>query len=78
MQYISALSFQMATYTPVMARLKAGFFLREILKRSHRKSEGSKKVPQNLWMYSAHDTTIVNVLNSLGLFEVSQRPVRIR
>lgn len=73
MQYIASLSFQMMTYTPILARLKAGFLLNEILHRSQEKSTGSNKVPQKFWMYSAHDTTIVNVLNSLGLFEVSQR-----
>lgn len=73
MEYIASLCFRMMTYTPVLARLKAGFLLNEILKRSHEKSTGSNQVPQKFWMYSAHDTTIANVLNSLGLFEVSQR-----
>lgn len=74
MQWISSLSFQVPTYTRLLARLKAGFLLREILKRSQEKSVGSKKVPQNFWMYSAHDTTIADILNTLNLFEVSQRP----
>lgn len=78
MQWVASLSFQISTYTPVLARLKAGFLLLEILKRSQEKSHQSKDVPQNMWIYSAHDTTIANVLNTLGLFEVSQRPAPIR
>lgn len=57
-----------------MGRLKAGFLLREILNRSREKSEGAKSLPQKFWMYSAHDVTVANVLNTLGLFEVSHRP----
>lgn len=75
MEWMAAFSFKVTTYTPVLARLKAGFLLREILDRSQQKTVAASKVTQNFWMYSAHDTTIANVLNALGVFEVSQRTV---
>lgn len=60
----------MQTNTPELARLKAGFLIREILDRFNQKIESQLNPDRTLWIYSAHDTTVANVLNSLGLFEV--------
>lgn len=71
MQWIAARSFATKTATPQLARLKAGFLLKEILMRFKNKTESVLKPNRSMWVYSAHDTTIGNVLNSLGVFEVS-------
>lgn len=71
MKYIAERSFQLETYTPVMARLKIGFLVKEIFERARSKSKCYKTLTQNLWVYSAHDITIANFLNALGLFDVS-------
>lgn len=72
MKWIADRSFQTNTYTPQLARLKAGFLLREILNRFTDKSQDRLKPNRSLWIYSAHDTTVANILNTLGLFEVNQ------
>lgn len=70
LEWIANFSFQESTDTIEMARLKAGFLLREILNRCNAKANSTLKPDRSIWMYSAHDTTIGNILNSLGLFEV--------
>lgn len=60
----------MPTNTKLLARLKAGFLIREILERFAMKMNSTLSPDRSLWIYSAHDTTIGNVLNALGLFKV--------
>lgn len=64
---ISGLSFAVKTYTPLLARLKTGPLLKEIL--THFKNKTLKKIDQSYWVYSAHDTTVANMLNTLGVFK---------
>lgn len=64
---ISALSFAVKAYTPLLARLKTGPLLKEIL--THFKDKTMNKISQNYWVYSAHDTTVANVLNTLGVLK---------
>jgi lysosomal acid phosphatase len=64
---ISGLSFAVKTYTPLLARLKSGPLLKEIL--THFKNKTTKKINQKYWVYSAHDTTVANMLNTLGVFK---------
>lgn len=71
MKWVAARSFATKTYTPQLAKLKAGFLLKEILDRFRNKSIDNLSPNRSMWMYSAHDTTVANVLNTLGLFEVS-------
>lgn len=70
LEWISNRSFQVSTNTPELARLKTGFLIREILDRFDQKISAKLSPDRSLWIYSAHDTTVANVLNSLGLFEV--------
>lgn len=70
MKWIATRSFQTGTITPQLARLKSGFLLREILNRFTQKTKSKLTPNRSLWIYSAHDTTVANVLNTLGLFEV--------
>lgn len=70
MEKLANFCFTMATNTKQLARLKTGFLLREILERFTMKSSSTLSPNRALWIYSAHDGTIANVLNALGLFEV--------
>lgn len=53
-----------------MKQLKSGFLLKEILDRFKNKTQLSLSPNRRLWMYFAHDNTIANMLNSLGVFKV--------
>lgn len=68
---LAAKSFQTNTSTPELARLKSGFLIREILNRFTNKIESKLMPDRSIWIYSAHDSTIASVLNSLALFEVT-------
>lgn len=63
-------SHKMDTNTKLLARLKVGFLIRDILERFTMKKDSTLTPNRVLWMYSAHDETIINVLNALNLFEV--------
>lgn len=63
--------FTSQTETTEMKRLRSGFLLKTILDQS-RKTLGFQPIqPPKLWLYFAHDMTIVDMLKSLGLFTVS-------
>lgn len=66
---ISGLSFAVKTYTKLLARLKSGPLLKHILKTYKNKTEGSLTPDRNLWIFSAHDTTVANMLNTLDVFK---------
>lgn len=69
-EYLAELYFAIFTQTTEMKKLRGGFLLKEILDRSQSKSQSTLKPDRSLWMYFAHDNTIVDMLNSLGLFKV--------
>lgn len=58
------------THTNEMKKYRAGFLIKEILDRFKIKSQSLLQPDRSIWIYSAHDTTIVNVLNALNLYEV--------
>lgn len=70
MKWLAARSFATNTYTPKLARLKVGFLIKEMFQRFSNKSLSLSNPKQSVWIYSAHDTTVANLLNALGLFEV--------
>lgn len=74
MAWVSSRSFATNTYTPELARLKSGPLLKEILVRSQNKTISKLKPNRSLWIYSGHDTTVANMLNTLGLFEYHNPP----
>lgn len=67
---ISGLSFAVKAYTPLLARLKSGPLLKHILKLFKEKSLKQLTPDRSYWVYSAHDTTVANMLNTLGVFKV--------
>lgn len=73
---ISGRSFATNTYTRTLARLKAGPLLKEILDRFTNKTNRKLSPNRSVWMYSAHDTTVANLLNTLKVFEYHSPPYR--
>ncbi|XP_055384049.1 prostatic acid phosphatase [Condylostylus longicornis] len=73
MKNIADLSFALPTYTRKLARLKIGLLVKDIFDRFKKKLQ-KNKVKQSVWVYSAHDTTIANVLNAFKLFEWHNPP----
>lgn len=71
---ISAKSFATKTTTRELARLKAGPLVKEILLRFRQKASNKLKPNRTLWVYSAHDTTVANLLNTLRLFDLHNPP----
>lgn len=70
MEYIATFHHTMSTGTPLLGRLKSGFLLSEIFEHFSQKISSTLQPDRSLWLYSAHETTIANMLNSLGLFNV--------
>lgn len=70
LEKLASFNFAMSTNTKLLARLRAGFLLRDMFDRFAKKANGTLSPDRSLWIYSAHDKTIANVLNALGLFEV--------
>lgn len=71
LEMLANLCFATNTSTPVLARLKIGFLLREMLDRFEEKIDSRLEPDRNVWIYSAHDSTIASILNSIGLFKVN-------
>lgn len=69
MEYLVGVYFEAFTHTTEMKKLKAGYLFDKILHHFKKKSELQSE--RNLYIYSAHDITIVNVLNALNLYHVS-------
>lgn len=68
MEHISLLNLKLQTGTPALARLKIGILIKEMLERFTMKINSTLQPDISLWMFAAHDSTIVNVLHTLGLF----------
>ncbi|XP_055307972.1 prostatic acid phosphatase-like [Sitodiplosis mosellana] len=73
LEYLAIFWFKIFTVTDEMKKLKSGFLLKEILNRFTNKTQ-SILSPNRLYLYFAHDITISNMLNTLGLFKLHQPP----
>lgn len=69
MEYISAISYVVATDNLEMKKLKAGFLLKEMLNHFTDKISSRLNPDRSLWIYSGHRSGLVNLLNSLNLFD---------
>lgn len=74
MEWVSGRSFATKTNTKTLARLKSGFLLKDILDRCNDKKSSHLSPDRKMWIYSAHDTTIGSMLNTLGVFDVHCPP----
>lgn len=68
----------MDTNTKLLARLKSGFLIKNIYERFTMKKDSTLSPDRVLFLYSAHDETIINVLNALNLFEVLKPIIYIK
>uniref|UniRef100_A0A8D8T9D9 acid phosphatase n=2 Tax=Cacopsylla melanoneura TaxID=428564 RepID=A0A8D8T9D9_9HEMI len=73
MRTVAAFSFGIAARTPGMKRLKGGPLLDDIVRHMVAKSKQKMK-KKKLWIYSAHDTTVSNLLNTLDVFDLHCPP----
>ena len=62
-------SFTIQAYNTVLKRLKTGSLLGEMIDHMEKKAKGALVPDRKLWIYSAHDETIANVLMTLNIFE---------
>lgn len=69
LEYISAVSYEASTYYTEQKKQRAGFLIKEILDRSTNKTMSLLKPDRSLWIYAIHSTGMVNLLNSLNLFD---------
>lgn len=69
LEHISATSYQSATYNTEMKKQRAGFLIKEILDRFTNKTRSILQPDRSLWIYAIHSTGMVNILNSLNLFD---------
>lgn len=51
-----------------------GPLIGEILEHMKQKSKGTLSPDRELFIYSAHDTTVANILMTLGLFDTQTPP----
>nr|BAN20384.1 acid phosphatase-1 [Riptortus pedestris] len=71
---VSAFSFGLYTYNKHLQRLKNGPLLKDMIQHMDEKINGKLDPNRNLWVYSAHDTTVANMLNTLGVFDPHPPP----
>nr|CAD7432325.1 unnamed protein product [Timema monikensis] len=70
MKYLASLSLALFTHNDVMRRLNGGPLVGDIAQHMADKSSGALSASQKLFLYSAHDITIVNVWRMLGMTEM--------
>ncbi|XP_055615483.1 testicular acid phosphatase homolog [Toxorhynchites rutilus septentrionalis] len=71
---ISATFFKLHTSTDALKRLKIGPLLKEMVNRFQQKINKTLQPNRSLWIYSGHDTSVVNLLNGLGMFKTHNPP----
>lgn len=70
LEYFAAIYFGGATQSIAMKKAKAGYLLKEIFDRFRNKTKSLLRPDRKLWIYSAHDNTIVNTLSALNVYDV--------
>ncbi|XP_012275172.1 prostatic acid phosphatase-like [Orussus abietinus] len=71
---LAAESFKTPAYNKILQRLKSGPLLGEMIEHMVLKSKKTLSPHRKLWMYSAHDITVANMLMTLGLFQPHSPP----
>ncbi|XP_031636631.1 prostatic acid phosphatase-like [Contarinia nasturtii] len=74
LEYLAAFELQSYSQSTEMKKLEGGFVIKEMLDRFKEKSLDTLKPNRTLWIYSAHDLTFVNILNSLNVFDLHMPP----
>ncbi|XP_076183775.1 prostatic acid phosphatase isoform X2 [Ptiloglossa arizonensis] len=66
---ISSKSFTISAYNKILQRLKSGLLLGEMIDHMEKKMQNTLVPNRKVWMYSAHDETIANMLMTLNVFD---------
>lgn len=66
---IAIRAIELNTGTNVLKRLKAGFLIKDIIDNTKAKERNELNPDRDIFVYSAHDSTIINLLNALGVFD---------
>ncbi|KAF7406002.1 hypothetical protein HZH68_005371 [Vespula germanica] len=66
---LAAKSFTINAYNKILQRLKMGLLFREIIDHMEKKSRNALIPDRKVWIYSAHDETVANMLMTLNLFD---------
>lgn len=59
-----------SSYNKKLAKFRTGYLLKDILDRSTEKLKNQLTPNRSAWIYSSHDTVIIGLLQSLGVFDV--------
>lgn len=70
MEYLAAVHLETFTHSTELKKLEAGFIIKEMLDRFENKTLSLLEPDRSLWIYAAHDLTLINILNALNLYEV--------
>jgi len=71
---MTAFSFKIMTYTEELKRLRMGPLLGEIVSNMKGRVEKKLDSRKKLFVYSAHDTTVASLLNTLDVFNMLPPP----
>lgn len=71
---MSAIAFATPAINAELARLRGGPLLKDMLHGMREKFAGKMEPDRGLWMYSAHDTTVADLLSTLRLFDPPHNP----
>lgn len=66
---LAAKSFTVSAYNKILQRLKSGLLLGEMIDHMEKKSKNALVPDRKVWMYSAHDETLANMLMTLNIFD---------
>ncbi|XP_036144877.1 prostatic acid phosphatase [Monomorium pharaonis] len=69
MKPLATFSFMTEAYNTILKRLKTGPLLGEMIDHMSKKMQHILQPDRKIWMYSAHDETIANLLMTLNIFE---------
>lgn len=71
---LASKSFTIPAYNKILQRLKSGPLLKDMIDHMEKKANNALVPNRKLWVYSAHDETIANLLMTLNLFEPHPPP----
>jgi len=70
LQFLAEQSYVYNVYTPEMQKIKGGPFLKKMFDEMQQKKNGTLKPSgRKLFIYAGHDSTVVNVLSALKVWE---------
>lgn len=73
MKDIAKTGAETATMTPIMKRLTGGQLLKEIIDLTRAEQDHTLKPEREFYIYSGHDFTIVNLMNTLNVYSGENR-----